>query len=114
MLYWIFETIAARQRFGRWDKYLIWLRMKSPLSQRQIDAEAALARQDTISRLNSFEKEQREAKPILRWEIMIILPIIFLYVSARGYMFVEVFVSLRQLPIGAFKIFEVADMLPHW
>lgn len=45
---------------------------------------------------------------------MIILPIIFLYVSARGYMFVEVFVSLRQLPIGAFKTFEVADMLPHW
>ncbi|CAI7589688.1 unnamed protein product [Penicillium discolor] len=114
VLYWIFETIAARQRFGRWDKYLVWLRMKSPPSQRQIDAEAALARQDTISRLDAFEKEQREAKPILRWEIMIILPIIFIYVSARGYMFVEVFVSLRQLPIGAFETFEVADMLPHW
>ena len=73
-----------------------------------------LAHQDTVSRLDAFEKEQREAKPILGWEIGIIVPVIFLYASARGYMIVEVFVSLRQLPIGAFTTFEVADMLPHW
>lgn len=28
VVFWIFETIAARQRFGRWDKYLIWLGLK--------------------------------------------------------------------------------------
>lgn len=114
VLYWIFETIAARQRFGRWDKYLIWLRLKRPPPQRQIDAEAALARQDTVGRLDAFEKEQKEAKPILRWEVGIIFPVILLYVSARGYMIVEVFFSLRRLPTGAFTTFEVADMLPHW
>ncbi|KAJ6007001.1 hypothetical protein N7522_005352 [Penicillium canescens] len=114
VLYWIFETIAARQRFGRWDKYLVWLRLKRPTPQQKVDAMATLARQDTVSRLDAFEKEQREAKPILGWEIGIIVPVIFLYASARGYMIVEVFVSLRQLPIGAFTTFEVADMLPHW
>ncbi|CAG8946561.1 unnamed protein product [Penicillium salamii] len=114
VLYWIFETIAARQRFGRWDKYLVWLRMKSPPPQQQVDAELALARQDTVTRMDAFEQEQREAKPILRWEGLIILPIILLYVSARGYMIVEVFVSLRRLPVGAFTTFEFTDMLPHW
>jgi hypothetical protein len=64
--------------------------------------------------LDAFEKEQREAKPILRWEVGIILPIIFMYVSAWGYMIVDVFVGLRRLPIGAFTTFEVTDMLPHW
>ncbi|KGO72739.1 hypothetical protein PITC_057150 [Penicillium italicum] len=58
VLYWVFETIAARQRFGRCDKYLIWLRLKKPPSQRQIDAEATLARQDTVSRLDAFEKSK--------------------------------------------------------
>lgn len=114
VLYWIFETIAARQRFGRWDKYLVWLGLKSPPQQQKIDAEAALARQDTVSRLDAFEKEQRAAKPILRWEVAVILPVIILYVSARAYMIIEVFVSLRRLPIGAFTTFDVANMLPHW
>ena len=114
VLYWIFETIAARQRFGRWDKYLIWLRLKKPQPQRQSDVEAILAHQDTVSRLDGFEKEQRGAKHILLWEFGIILPIIFLYVIARGYMIVEVFVSLRRLPTGAFTTFKVADMFPHW
>ncbi|CAG8122442.1 unnamed protein product [Penicillium olsonii] len=114
VLYWVFETIAARQRFGRWDKYLVWLRIKSPPPQQKIDAEVALARQDTVSRMDAFEKEQWEAKPILRWEGLIILPIILLYASARGYMIVEVFMSLRRLPVGAFTTFEFTDMLPHW
>ncbi|KAJ5644781.1 hypothetical protein N7507_010792 [Penicillium longicatenatum] len=114
VLYWIFETIAARQRFGRWDKYLVWLRLKKPPQQQQIDAEAILARQDTVSRLDAFEKEQRAAKPILRWEVAIILPVIVLYVSARAYMVIGVFVSLRRLPIGVFTTFDVANILPHW
>ncbi|CAG7920205.1 unnamed protein product [Penicillium olsonii] len=114
VLYWVFETIAARQRFGRWGKYLVWLRIKSPPPQQKIDAEVALARQDTVSRMDAFEKEQWEAKPILRWEGLIILPIILLFASARGYMIVEVFMSLRRLPVGAFTTFEFTDMLPHW
>ncbi|KAJ5794349.1 hypothetical protein N7457_000948 [Penicillium paradoxum] len=114
VLYWVLETIAARQRYGRWDKYLIWLRLKKPHPHRHIDAEATLARQDTVSRLDAFEKEQKEAKPILLWEVGIILPVIVLYVSARGYMLVEVFVGLRRLPIGTFTTFEVSEMIPHW
>lgn len=114
VLYWTFETIAARQRFGRWDKYLIWLRLKKPKPQRQTVAEITLVHQDTVNHLDDFERQQKDAKPILRWEVGIILPVIFFYVIARVYMIVEVFVNLRRLPVGAFKTFEVADVLPHW
>jgi hypothetical protein len=71
-------------------------------------------RQDTINRLDAFEQEQRKAKPILMWEIMLLAPIVLLYSAARGYMVVEVFVSLREVPAGVYKTFEVAELIPHW
>ncbi|CDM38524.1 unnamed protein product [Penicillium roqueforti FM164] len=40
-----------------WDKYLIWLRLKKPPSQPQIDAEATVARQHTES--NSEEEGKK-------------------------------------------------------
>lgn len=114
VLFWIFETIAARQRFGRWDKYLIWLRFRKAPSKPGYDVEDALASQDAVSRLDGFEKEQMSAKPILMWEVGLIFPVVFLYAAARGYMIVEVFVSLRALPLGAFQSFDLVDALPHW
>lgn len=114
VLYWVFETIAARQRFGRWDKYLIWLKLKKPQPQQQPDTEATMVHRDTVYRLDDFERQQRKAKPILLWEVAIIFPVILLYVIARVYMIVEVFVNLRRLPVGVFTTFEVADVLPHW
>lgn len=39
VLFWFFETIAARQRFGRWDKYLILLRLKRPPLRTPMDEE---------------------------------------------------------------------------
>lgn len=114
VLFWVFETIAARQRFGRWDKYLILLRLKKAPLKPSHDAEDALTPQDAISRLDAFEKEQMKAKPILMWEVGLIFPVVFLYAAARGYMIVEVFVSLRALPAGAFRSFDLVSALPHW
>ena len=69
-------------------------------------------RQDTVYRLDAFEKEQRKAKPILFWEVGLILPVVLLYTSARAYMIVDVFASLRELPAGVFLTFNAADLLP--
>ena len=114
VLYWIFETIAARQRFGRWDKDLIWLQLKKPPSKLETDAETAVDRQDTVDCLDAFEKEQMRARPFLKWEVGFILPIVLLYVSTWGYMIVGVFVSLRALPLGVYETFDLADIPPHW
>ncbi|CAN9110090.1 unnamed protein product [Alternaria alternata] len=93
VFFWIFETCAARQRFGRWDKYLIWLRLKKNPDALQADEETVKVptRQDTINRLDAFEQEQRKAKPILMWELALLAPVVLLYSAARGYMIVEVF-----------------------
>jgi len=114
--FWIFETIAARHRYGRWDKYLIWLHLKPGQCTSEGDEEARKGprRQDTLKRLDAFEEEQRKAKPMPFWEVALMLPVVAFYAAARAYMIVEVFVSLRELPIGVFKTFEMAELLPHW
>jgi hypothetical protein len=42
------------------------------------------------------------------------LPVVVVYAAARAYMIIEVFPSLREVPVGVFKTFEVAELLPHW
>ena len=90
--------------------------MKKAPEALQADEESVKGptRQDTINRLDAFEQEQRKAKPILMWEIALLAPIVLLYSAARGYMIVEVYVSLRDVPVGVYKTFEVAELIPHW
>ncbi|KAI9658342.1 MAG: hypothetical protein M1821_002475 [Bathelium mastoideum] len=134
VFFWVFETIAARQRFGRWDKYLIWLRLKRPSPQtidnRRTGASSrndekdthptiqdyrgSPSRKDTIENMDAFEKEQKMARPILFWEVGLILPVVLCYVAARGYMMVEALVSLRELPLEVYSTFSVVQIIPHW
>ncbi|KAF2274461.1 uncharacterized protein EI97DRAFT_495246 [Westerdykella ornata] len=114
VFFWVFETVAVRQRFGRWDKYLIWLRLKKPTECVAADEEAPPKRVRTVDQLDAFEREQQNAKPLLVWEVGLLLPIVALYVLARAYMIVEVFVSLREVPKEVYQTFELADVLPHW
>lgn len=76
--------------------------------------ESGLPRQTTVDRMDAFELEQQKAKPILWWEVGLILPIVLLYVLGRIYMLVEMFVRLRALPEGAYQTFDLVDTLPHW
>ncbi|KFY91667.1 hypothetical protein V500_04537 [Pseudogymnoascus sp. VKM F-4518 (FW-2643)] len=114
VFFWVFETIAARHRFGRWDKYLMWIGLRNLPRKPATDIEASIASHGDISHLDAFEKEQKQAKPILIWEVGLIFPIVILYATARGYMIVEVFASLRQLPLGVYKTFDIGDVFPHW
>ena len=108
--WWVFETIAARYRFGRWDKYLIWLGWKEAPESRRLAADRTMSEE----REDIFEKEQKAAKSIPWWEVALLFPVIIAYVAARTYMIVEAFVSLRRLPLGAFKTVEISKILPHW
>lgn len=114
--FWVFETVAACHRYGRWDKYLIWLRLKRATTTSAQDEEKAMGpvRQDTVKRLDTFEQEQKKAEPLPFWEVGLLLPVVFLYSAARTYMIVEVFVSLREVPLGVHTTFEVSALLPHW
>ena len=60
------------------------------------------------------EQEQKQSKPMLWWEAGLSLPIVFAYVAARLYLIVEVGLSMRALPLGAFKAVEMSQILPHW
>ncbi|KIV95671.1 hypothetical protein PV10_03295 [Exophiala mesophila] len=118
VLFWVFETIAARQRYGRWDKYLILLHLTKQLPQPMADEEIGVtsenaretqdaygspkktvAHRATVKRLDAFEKDQERAKPILVWEVGLILPVVLLYAVSRGYMILEVFLGLREMPL---------------
>ncbi|KIW27892.1 uncharacterized protein PV07_07590 [Cladophialophora immunda] len=135
VLFWVFETIAARQRYGRWDKYFILLHLKKPLPRPTADEETGVAsettpdetqdasnrdpikpvaHQATMERLDAFEKQQEKAKPILVWEVGLIFPVVILYAVSRGYMIIEVFLGLRAMPLEVYETFSIAQILPHW
>lgn len=121
VFFWLVETIAARHRFGRWEKYLVWLRLKTPLPEQALtsvdsasDLEGGVNRRHTIRRMDEFEKLQKKAKPILIWEVGLIIPIVMLYAVARAYMVFEAFASLRKLPVGVFQTVGIVDSIPHW
>lgn len=68
----------------------------------------------TVKVRRTNNKEQQQIKPILMWEVGLIFPIVILYATARGYMTVEVFASLRQLPLGVYETFDIGGVFPHW
>lgn len=107
--FWVFETIAARQRFGRWDKYFIALNLKKT-SVPEYPARN-LSKEE---RADDFEDQQKKAKPVPSWEVALLLPVVVAYVTVRAYMIVEVLVSLRRLPLGAYKTVQISQILPHW
>ena len=109
IFFWMFETIAARQRFGRWDKYLIALKLKKSGTTQTSSPHCS-----KDEKVDAFEQEQKKAKSVQWWEVALLFPVILAYVAARAYMIVEVLVSLRRIPLGAYKTVQVSQMLPHW
>jgi hypothetical protein len=108
LFFWVFETIAARQRFHRWDKYLIWLRLMKPLQATQTQLHKEIDPDD------AFEQEQKKSKPIPFWEAGLFIMVILTYLVARGYMIIEAFYSLRELPLGAYMEVDFSRSFPHW
>ena len=93
------ETYQDGHRLGRWDKWYFNMFPK---------------KQGAIQRMNTMELRIREQEFIPMWEMIIMSPVTLVYTLARTYICVEVFVSLRSLPSGAFDSVQWSDFIPHF
>jgi len=99
LIFLVCETYQDGHRLGRWQRWYWKMFPKNP---------ANLARVDTM------EKRRREMEFIPFWEVVIMSPVTFIYTLARTYIVVEVFVSLRSLPAGAFNSVQWSLYIPHF
>ncbi len=93
------ETYQDGHRLGRWDRWYVKLFPK---------------KSGGLQRMNTMEKRRREQEFIPLWEVIIMSPVTMMYTLARVYIVVEVFVSLRSLPVGAFDSVQWSDFIPHF
>lgn len=93
------ETYQDGHRLGRWERWYVRLFPK---------------RSGGIQRIDTMEKRRREKEFIPLWEVIIMSPVTLVYTLARAYIVVEVFVSLRSLPAGAFESVQWSDFIPHF
>lgn len=93
------ETYQDGHRLGRWERWYIKLFPQ---------------RSGGLQRMNTMQKRMREREFIPLWEFVIMLPVTMVYTVARIYIVVEVFVSLRALPAGAFDSVQWSNFVPHF
>ena len=93
------ETYQDGHRIGRWERWYIKMFPKQA---------------GNIARVDTMEKRRREMEFIPLWEVIIMSPVTMIYTLARTYIVVEVFVSLRSLPSGAFDSVQWSNYVPHF
>lgn len=93
------ETYQDGHRLGRWQRWYLKIFPKNPVH---------------LARVNTMEKKRREMEFIPLWEIIVMSPVTFIYTLAKTYIVVEVFVSLRSLPSGAFDSVNWSNYIPHF
>ncbi|KAK0508905.1 hypothetical protein JMJ35_008276 [Cladonia borealis] len=92
------ETYQDGHRLGRWQRWYLKLFPKNPVH---------------LARVDTMEKRRREMEFVPFWEVVIMSPVTMVYTLARTYIIVEVFVSLRSLPSGAFNSVNWSNFIPH-
>ena len=92
------ESYQDGHRLGRWQRWYLKIFPKNPVH---------------LARVDTMEKKRREMEFIPLWEVIIMSPVTMVYTLARTYIIVEVFVSLRSLPSGAFNSVNWSNFMPH-
>ena len=92
------ETYQDGHRLGRWERW--YAKMFPSEAQRR-------------GRVNTEEKTRRQAVFVPMWEVVLMFPMTVIYTLARSYIVIEVFVSLRSLPLGAFYSVQWSNFVPH-
>ena len=98
IILWLCETYQDGHRVGRWRR---WHNKLFPESHR-------------VATMSSMEKAERAAVFIPVWEVAVMIPVTVIYSLARTYIFVEIFLSQRSLPAGAFDSVQWTDFIPHY
>lgn len=97
----VFLTCGIYQdghRMGRWKAWYVKLFPSKTHKHGQVD---------------TAEMRRRQAIFIPMWEVVLMAPIVFIYTLACSYIVVEVFVSLRSLPLDAFQSMQWSNWVPH-
>ncbi|KAI4263851.1 MAG: hypothetical protein L6R42_001013 [Xanthoria sp. 1 TBL-2021] len=96
-IFWVCETYQDGHRLGRWERWY-----------------AKLFHDDRNGRINTMEKIRRNRRFIPVWEVIVMTPVTVVYTVARTYIVVEVFLSQRSLPVGAFNTVQWSEFVPHF
>ena len=96
---WVCETIQDGHRTKRWKTW---------------HAHLFPQRAANLASLVDAEKAAKAEPFIPLWEVYIITPVTFIYSAARTYVMIEIFLSQRALPAGAFKSVQWSDFIPHY
>ncbi|KAL8898461.1 MAG: hypothetical protein Q9192_002079 [Flavoplaca navasiana] len=96
-IFWVCETYQDGHRLGRWERWY-----------------AKLFHGDRDGRINTMEKTRRNRRFIPVWEVILMTPVTVVYTVARTYIVVEVFLSQRSLPVGAFDTVQWSEFVPHF
>ena len=97
LIFWACETYQDGCRLGRWQR---WYARLCPEKAR-------------VATMNSTEKGEREKLFIPMWEVVIMTPVSLIYALGRTYIVVEIFLSQRSLPVGAFDTVQWTNFIPH-
>ncbi|KAL8805756.1 MAG: hypothetical protein Q9182_001789 [Xanthomendoza sp. 2 TL-2023] len=96
-IFWVCETYQDGHRLGRWERWY-----------------AKIFHGERNGRINTMEKLRRNRRFIPVWEVIVMTPVTVVYTLARTYIVVEVFLSQRSLPIGAFNTVQWSEFVPHF
>ena len=96
-IFWVCETYQDGHRLGRWERWY-----------------AKLFHDGKDGRINTMEKARRNRRFIPVWEVIVMTPVTIVYTVARSYIVIEVFLSQRSLPIGAFDTVQWSEFVPHF
>ena len=98
------EFYRVRRINGRWQRW------KSRFSYRR----HGLAPPESAIPLHRLLRVKMEAKFVPTWSVINMSVVTVLYTSARLYIAIECFISLRLLPIHAFDSIEWSNFIPHF
>ncbi|KAL8951766.1 MAG: hypothetical protein Q9222_002287 [Ikaeria aurantiellina] len=96
-IFWVCETYQDGHRLGRWERWY-----------------AKIVTSEKDGRINTMEKARRNRRFIPVWEVIVMTPVTLVYTVARTYIVIEVFLSQRSLPVGAFESVQWSEFVPHF
>lgn len=98
LIFWICEIYQDGVRLRRWED---WYAKLFPEKAKR------------VATMNSMERAEREKLFIPVWEFTVMTPVSLIYALGRTYIMVEIFLSQRSLPMGAFDTVQWTDFIPH-
>ena len=98
LVFWICETYQDGRRIGRWER---WYARMFP------------EKGEKAYRMGLSPQSRKEIMFIPVWEVVIMIPVTFIYSLARSYIVIEIFLSQRSLPKGAFDTVDWSKYIPH-